>query len=484
MLVQFRKWKNRGPGFLTAGVLVMLFVFAFQDSLLAQSSEPKVPIEKMEAPQGAIANWQKSATEQSLQINLPVQKRTLENGLTVLLLEDHSVPMISYHTWYKVGSRNETPGVTGAAHMLEHLMFKGSEKFPGNFFEKVTHENGIEYNAFTSFDMTGFYETLPSSKLDLVMNLEVDRVRNLSVKEADLISEREVVKEERRWRVDNNPIGLMQEKIFGSLFKVHSYRNPVIGTMEDISSYTLEKLHYFYDNYYNPGNAILVLVGDFVSADVMKKIEKRYGRLPKKDSPQLSLPEEPEQTKATVQTLKQSVQAVTLAVAVQTIPIGHEDMYALDLLSAILGDGESSRLYRRLVYETELATSAYAYHMSLRDHGVFYLGASLRPKVDKAAVMQILSQETNRAITQKVTAAELAKAKARVMKNFVDDLETMDGKARALASAEIMRGDYQTLFGDLAKYQQVTEEDILRVGKKYLSPARRNITILEPGVAK
>jgi zinc protease len=169
------------------------------------------------------ASAQMPASDNSLKINFPVVKYKLQNGLTVLLHEDHSVPLISYHTWYRVGSRDESPGITGSAHMLEHMMFKGSKKYPGKSFDRILHENGITNNAFTTDDYTGFYESLPSSKLEMMMDIEVDRMSNLNLNPEDLQSEREVVKEERRWRVDNNPMGLLMETVMGTVFKTSNY---------------------------------------------------------------------------------------------------------------------------------------------------------------------------------------------------------------------------------------------------------------------
>ncbi|RZA14463.1 MAG: insulinase family protein, partial [Proteobacteria bacterium] len=171
----------------------------------------------------------------NLRLNFPVTKYKLANGLTVLLHEDRSVPLISYHTWYRVGSRDEAPGITGSAHMLEHMMFKGSKKYPGKAFDRLLHENGITNNAFTTYDYTGFYQSLPSSKLEMMMDIEVDRMSNLNLSPEDLASEREVVKEERRWRVDNNPMGLLMESVMGTVFKTSNYRWPIIGHMKDIA---------------------------------------------------------------------------------------------------------------------------------------------------------------------------------------------------------------------------------------------------------
>jgi len=178
-----------------------------------------------------------SAQGSELKIDFEAQKYLAPNGLTIILYEDHRIPMISYHTWYRVGSRNESPGVTGAAHMLEHMMFKGAKKYSGKDFDRILHENGIMNNAFTSWDYTGFYQNLPSSKLELMMDMEVDRMRYLKIDPSDLKSELQVVAEERRWRTDNNPMGLLREELFKKVFNQTPYEWPVIGHMSDIQIY-------------------------------------------------------------------------------------------------------------------------------------------------------------------------------------------------------------------------------------------------------
>jgi len=286
----------------------------------------------------------------SLKINFPVTKYKLQNGLTVLLHEDHSVPLISYHTWYKVGSRDEEPGITGSAHMLEHMMFKGSKKYPGKSFDRILHENGIVNNAFTTYDYTGFYETLPSSKLEMMMQIEVDRMSNLTLNPEDLSSEREVVKEERRWRIDNNPMGLLMETVMGTVFKTSNYRWPVIGTMKDISDFKIETLRNFHSNFYVPNNAILVLAGDFKTSEAKRLIEKYYGPLAYRPLPRREYPRETQQDAQRNASVKKDVQANSFTVAFGSVPSAHPDMYALDLAANILGNGTSSRLHKRLMY--------------------------------------------------------------------------------------------------------------------------------------
>jgi zinc protease len=441
-------------------------------------AQDPVPKEKHPAPIGAIANW---SSQSQMKIALPVTKFVLANGLTVLLLEDHSVPMISYHTWYRVGSRDESPGTTGAAHMLEHMMFKGAKKYDGKSFDRILHQNGIVNNAFTTNDYTGFYQTLPSSKLDLMMDMEVDRMSSLLLAPEDLKSEKEVVKEERRWRVDNSPVGLLRELTMSSLFKVHPYKWPVIGYMKDIEAYDVDKLRYFYSTFYVPNNAVLVLVGDFKTSKVKSMIEDYYGKLPMRPLPERKLEMEPAQAKQMNATLRRDVQNTSVTVAFHSPRVNDSDVFALDLASNILGNGTSSRLHRRLVYSKQVATSAYSYNYAMKDNGIFAVGVNLKPDVQNPQEsLDIVYNEIWKLRNQNVSEKELEKAKIQVMKDLVDSLTTMDGKARSLAVNEIQTGSYENLFSDLDKYNAVTPDDIRKVTEKYTQQTQRTIIILEP----
>ncbi len=415
-----------------------------------------------------------------LKIQFPVEKYQLANGLTVLLHEDHNVPMISYHTWYRVGSRDEGPGVTGAAHMLEHMMFKGAKKYSGKQFDQTLHENGITNNAFTSNDYTGFYENLPSSKLELIMDMEVDRMRSLSLNPEDLTSELQVVGEERRWRVDNSPQGLLQEMFFGSLFKVHPYSWPVIGHMVDIQAYTSEKLRKFYDTFYVPNNAILVLAGDFNSEEVKRLIEKHYGSLPRKEIPARAYSAEPELLKPIKKELQWDVQSNSFLIGYKGVALGTKDAYALDLAAAALGEGASSRLHRHLVYKSQVAVGASAYNWTNADPGAFMIMVTMRPGLPSTQAEQIVSEEVDRMINSVISEKELQKVKNQTMKGFVDSLATIDAKARTLAANEIIFGDYQRVFLDLEEYNKVTAKDIQQVMQKYLKKERQVRAFLTP----
>lgn len=419
---------------------------------------------------GAIVQPQKFDPK-DLQVDLPVERFVLDNGLTVLLLKDDSVPMISYHTWYKVGSRNESKGVTGAAHMLEHMMFKGAKKYSGNQFDQILAANGITNNAFTTYDYTGFYQNLPADKLELMMDLEVDRMSSVLIREEDLQSEKQVVAEERRWRTENQPMGIVREAMLGSLFKGSSYEWPVIGYMPDIQDYNSQKLRFFFENYYAPNNAVLVLVGQLDLQKTKKLIEKYYGKLPRREIPKDNFIVKSNFNKPRSEVIEYDVQSSNFVFAFPTVPVGHEDVYALDLAGAILGGGQNSRLYRTIVYKAQLATAAYSYHYALARDGMFALGANLIPGKSVKNLKPLFDQEIKILRESVVSEKELQAAKVQVMKYFVDELTTIDGKARALATNEIQTGSYKNMYRDLEKYQAVTALDIQRVAEKYLVPA-------------
>lgn len=421
-----------------------------------------------------------AAFSETLKIQFPVEKYTLKNGLTVILAEDHSVPMVSYHTWYRVGSRDESPGVTGAAHMLEHMMFKGAKKYSGKEFDRILHENGIVNNAFTTNDYTGFYENLPSGKLELIMDMEVDRMRSLALRAEDLKSELQVVGEERRWRTDNNPEGKLREIFDGILYKTHPYRWPVIGYMKDIQAYTPEKLRKFYDTYYVPNNAVLVISGDFNKKHTKELIEKYYSQLASKPLPPRNYPPEPDTKSPLKKVVPWSVENDYLMVGYKGVASGTPDGYALDLASNILGAGSSSRLNKRLVYQGQMATGVAALDLTNADPGTFMVFVSMRPGISEDKAEPIIRQEIKKLQSTLVSDQELEKAKNQVSMDFMDSLMTIDGKAQALAINEILYSDYTRLFSDLEKYNAVTPADVQRVAQNYLQPHKQIVAVLQP----
>jgi len=316
------------------------------------------------------------------------------------------------------------------------------------------------------------------------MDVEVDRMKSLALKPEALTSELQVVGEERRWRVDNNPVSLLRETMMDSLYSEHPYHWPVIGYMKDIQAYTVEKLRHFYETFYVPNNAVLVITGDFNPEKTKALLQKYYGSLVAKPIPERHLTAEPERTKPVHLETKSEVQNTTVMVAFKTVPVGDPDQYPLDLLANILGAGTSSRLYKKLVYQMQEATSVGADSETNADPGYFSLHAGLQPKHTSKKAESIFQEEIHRVQQNPISAAEIEKSKNQIMKDFVEGLSTIDGRAQTLAVTEILRGDYHSLFDDLKKYQAVTAADLQRVAKKYLQPQRMVTAVLSPAPVK
>lgn len=403
----------------------------------------------------------------SVNIQFESEKYQLKNGLTVILHQNRKIPIVSYHTWYRVGSVNESPGVTGAAHMLEHMMFKGAEKYDGKQFDQILHAKGITNNAFTSYDYTGFYANLPPKELELMMDLEVDRMKSLALRAEDLKSELQVVGEERRWRLDNNPPGLLQQEFLSTLMKGHPYEWPVIGWMEDIQQYTVEKLRPFYQNYYSPNNAVLVIAGDFDKNKAKKLIEKNYSQLKARPLPESKI----EMVKPITSTLRKEifsqVQSTSVMLGFSSPSSLNSDTLALDLLAMHLSSGNSSPLSKVLRYEKRLVNQVSAYNYSNRYGGAFMIMAELNPGVKpqdfESQVLKIINSEIS-----KLKDLDLLRGKNQLLKSSVDVVGTIDKRAQILAWNEILFGDHERFFKDLSLSQQLTAEDLKRVGNKYL----------------
>ncbi len=417
-------------------------------------------------------------------IQLKVDKFTMENGLTVLLHVDNTLPIVSYQTWFRVGSRNEEVGYTGLAHLFEHLMFKGSKRYSGKDFDRILHANGATNNAFTSHDYTGYYENLPSDKLELVMDIEADRMAHLSITPEHLKSERDVVKEERRFRVDNDVEGTLSEMMWSTVFKVHPYRSPISGSLRDLDRVTVEKAQDFYRQYYAPNNAVIVVAGAFDPGQVKSWLKKYYGTIPAQKIENRAISQEPAQRGARSMRLAREVKNSTFLVAFRAPKAGDPDAYALDLLASVLGEGGSSRLYKRLVYREQLATAVFASNYSLRDPGVFQVFVSLRPGAQYQKAANLIYAELWQVRNKPVVELELIKARNMVMKHYIEGLKTIAGKAHALALNEIIFGDYTMFFRDLAEYEKVTVADLQRVAKTYLQPQQRSVVLVAPKAAE
>ncbi len=414
-------------------------------------------------------------------IKLKVEKYSLDNGLTVILHEDRSSGLISYHTWFRVGSKDEDPNLTGLAHLFEHMMFKGATRYTGKQYEELLRKNGGTNNAFTSHDYTGYYVNIGSNKLELVMDLESDRMESLVISEGNLKSERDVVKEERRFRVDNNIAGFMDEKLFSMVYNTHSYRWPIIGSMEHLSNVTIAQCKDFFRRYYAPNNAVLVIVGDFNKGKTKKLINKYYGHIKSQKVLKKNIAKEPVQKAARKTVIHKKVQNPRVSIGYPTSKAGDSDSYALDILSYILGGGQSSRLHRKLVVQRQLASMAGSYSYTPEDPGILNVTVDVRNGINIDTVLNVIESEMSKFRDHEVTEEELKKAKKFILLANVNALKTVSGKASNLALNEVVMNDYRFLFSDIQRYQNVTAKDILRVANQYLNKQKSNLIIVKPG---
>jgi zinc protease len=413
---------------------------------------------------------------------LDVKSWRLANGLEVLFLADHKAPIVTVQIFYHVGSKDEHVGIRGVAHMFEHMMFKGSERVPPEDHARLLKEVGGQVNAFTTEDLTAYHDTVPPSYLGFAMELEAERMRHLKLFAGTVDSERKVVEEEKRLRVDNNPIGKAIERFRALAFTKHPYAWTAIGTIEDLEKVTPADCQAFYDAYYQPGNATMIVVGDADEADVRKLAEQHFGPVPAGPAPPRNKVEEPAQTAARRETLTLEVQ-VPVTVAGYHVPRAADpDLPALEVLASILSTGESSRLHQRLVRKDKLAIAAGGAVESLEDSGLFLAYAAFLPMRDPAKVRQAIYDEIARVRAEPVSAVELDKAKNQAASSYIFGLQTVDGVATQLGFYQYVHGDWREFGKGAARYLAVTAADVTRVARKYLVDTNLTELTLQPGV--
>jgi len=405
---------------------------------------------------------------------------TLDNGLRVLLLEDQRSPIVSFQMWYRVGSRNEHRGSTGIAHFLEHLMFKGTPSHGPKEFARLVEQNGGQDNAFTSQDVTSYYVDIAADKLDLVIELEADRMQNLLLDPKEIASEREVVIEERRTRTEDDPSGFLGEEVSSIAFKGHPYGAPIIGWMEDIRRVTPEEIRAFYKTYYVPNNAIVVAVGAFRAADVLEKIKKRFGRIPRGKVPPPLLAVEPVQNGERRVTVKKQAELPIVYMAWHVPNHTSDDSVALEVLSTILAGGRASRLYRDLVYQRQLALEAGGdnAYFSL-DPNLFWFWATPMPGQIPEKLETELVAHMERLKTEPVTDEELSRAKNQIEAAFVYQEDSIHQRASLLARFELL-GGFALKDSFLAKVRAITPADLTRVARAWFAPERKSVGVLLP----
>ena len=382
---------------------------------------------------------------------------TLPNGLTVVLEEDHSTPIVHLQLWYHVGSKNEKAGRTGFAHLFEHLMFKGSKNVSAEAHTSMVASVGGQSNAYTTDDETVFWETVPAQYLPMILWLEADRMATLKVDKDTFTNEREVVKEERRMRVDNQPYGRLNEIIYDQAFTVHPYKHATIGSMKDLEAASVEDVRDFYRTYYVPSNATLALVGDFDSAQAMQLITQYLGRVPKaeREVPR-DIPKEPPQSKEKRVTLQQPWPLPAVVVAYHITNDGNPDSYPLHIAAKVLSDGQTSRIYQKLVYEKQLAVAAFGSANLIEDPNLFYAVAIVQPGKSPQEVTDVLIAELDRLKNEPISEHELQRTKNQFARDYILGRESNQQKAQTLAHALVIHSDIKTADGEFDIFQNIT----------------------------
>ncbi len=401
----------------------------------------------------------------------------LPNGLRAYLVEDHDAPVVSVEVWYHVGSKDEPPGQTGFAHLFEHLMFEGTRNLAPDEFSRYIVQAGGTDNAHTTEDATVFWETVPSSYLRLALWLEADRMRNLVITDRLFRNEREVVKEERRQRFDNQPYGTVIETLYAHAFTVHPYRHMTIGSMEDLDRATVDQVRAFYDTYYVPANASLVVVGDFALAEAQDCIRQYFGPLDGGAPPEHRLPSEPPQMTRRVIKLTRDVALPAFIEGYHMPADGTPDAYPLRLASKILSEGDSSRIYRRLVYDKQIALQAESSGNFTEDPNLFFVFAVLNRGHSPAEGEAAVDSEIARLRNEGVTSQELSKAKNQILRDFVLNRQSTQSRADELGYDAVVLKNPELFNTEIDRFLRVTAADIQRAAQQYFRP--ENATVVE-----
>ncbi len=420
------------------------------------------------------------STVNTFGVKFEAQLHSLSNGLTVIFVEDHTVPVISYQTFVRAGSVDEEPGKTGIAHLFEHLMFKGTEKYGSKEFFKKLETRGASVNAYTTRDYTVYHETFIPPLLDTVIELESDRLANLKVTQKALDIEKQIVFEERRLRTENSPSGKMNEALWNSAFRLHPYQNPIIGYPLDLARLTAEDLNDFFKTYYIASNIALVVVGDFEPNEVLKKIKKAYGELPEQKPPERKIVAEPNRESETRLQLYDHVASDRLMIAYPIVSAFDDEAYSLDVLANILFEGTHSRGQLSLVESEGFFLSLGGSAFTPTFPGLFLIQGTLAKGFSaehgESKIYHLLSQIQTEGVTQ----SEVKKAVRQLSLEIVDTVRTPYGLAQLIGTAQMVLGDAKRFSKDLEKYHEVTPEKVKKVATKYFDPNNRTVVIMSP----
>ncbi len=394
----------------------------------------------------------------------------LENGLRVISLEDFSCPIVSVHLWYHVGSKDESAERQGFAHMFEHMMFRGTDRLGSTDHFDFIRKTGGNCNAYTTFDQTVYHQTLPANQLNMALWLEAERMSMLKIDQSAFDTERKVVEEERRMGL-NRPYGTVLEKALPYMFPEHPYRWSTIGSIPDLRAASVPELREFWNTYYVPNNATLIVVGAVSHAEVQELAKRNFGWIPRAaDPPRVSTPELKPFEQQDVTITEKNAPAPAVALVFRGVPLNHPDAVTIDLMTMILGGGESSRLYRRIVAEDQSAVMAAAGNMNLEQNGMIAAGGVMSPVgADADAVLKAVSEEIQRMQEEPVTELELEKARNQMLKSLVTESLTVESKAEALGAAAVIEGDVSRVNTRLDRIRTVNAQDIQRVARQYLA---------------
>jgi zinc protease len=409
-----------------------------------------------------------------------VQRFRLGNGLRLLVLVDASAPVVSYFTWFRVGSRHERPGKTGLAHLFEHLMFNEAEGLEAGEFDRKLEENGGESNAATWNDWTYYYESLPRDRLGLAVTLEARRMAKLVLREPQIVSEKEVVANERRMRVDDDVEGAANELLYKTAFTRHPYHWPTIGWMEDIQGFTPEDCVAFYRTYYAPNNATVVVCGDVRERDVLEKIRDAYATIPASTLPDEDTQPEPPQLEPREAVLRKPTASEKVLLGFHGPSLGDADHPSLSILNEVLFGGRASRMHRELVTHKELATDVRGWVSTFRYPGLYEIVLTARPGVSGDRVIAAADLELARAREELVTPEELRRAQARLELGLLQSLETAAGKAEHIGFYDTVLGDPAAAFRRLEAYRRVTAGELRTAARRYIQLGARTVVRVFP----
>jgi zinc protease len=406
----------------------------------------------------------------------------LDNGLKLITLEDHKSPVVTFQIWYRVGAIDESSGTTGLTHLMEHMMFKGTSKYPKGEFSRVVARNGGTENAFTSKEYTAYFEKFSSDRLELSLVLESDRMQNLLLDSKEFAAELDVVKEERRSSTDDDPTSAVFEDLYAAAFKVHPYHSPVIGWMTDLDSLRYEDLTEHYKRYYVPNNAVIVVVGDFDTAALIPQIKKYFGSIPAGTRNQRRKLVEPQQVGERRIEVHRPAQLPFITIGYHVPNLTHPDSYALEVIQNILSGGKSSRLYQELVYKKRIALYAGGYYSRVKsspDLFVFYGG--LQPGKTPQELEQAIYAQLEELKTKPVTDEELQKAKNQVEAAFIFGQDSIFYQAMKIGQLETIGVDHKPYLDQfVSRIRKVSKQDIMRVAKDYFSKKNRTVVTLFP----